>query len=378
MMRVALVAVVVLAVTDAAAAATVRRQPIGEEELLTGAALTFAAADTAARVPTRAEAFELDAEMQAFVAPLADLRNSQQKLVALLKAMDARGLFSMDYAETTRTVPATFHDRQGNCLSFTMLFVTLARAAGLQAAFQQVEVPPTWIDDGRVVIANHVNALVRTGFDEDTVVDFNMRDFEGQQTRRRADDDYALGLFYTNLGAEALLRGSQRASLEYLRAAARTYPEMAGVWVNLGVLYARQGLYEHAEAAYLRALKADSEEQSALANLAVVYTDLGEPELAAEYRKRVQSYRERNPYYHYALAAQAAGELRWQDALAALRRALRLKNDEPEFHALRGRVLEALDRPRDAAQSFDDALEYAELERERERSRVVFDALAVR
>jgi tetratricopeptide (TPR) repeat protein len=292
--------------------------------------------------------------------------------------MEERGLFSLDYDETTRTARATFHDRQGNCLSFTMLFVGLARAAGLTATYQSVDVPPTWINDGQVVISNHVNTVVRTGFGEDTVVDFNIREYEGQQKSRTVDDDYALALFYTNLGAEALLRNDYSVSLAYSRAAAGVHSEMAGLWVNLGVLYARHGLHEQAESAYLYALEADAHEQSALANLAVVYTDLGELELAAEYQQRAQNYRERNPYYHFAVASQAYEEGRLPDALAALRKALRLKHDEAEFHSLRGQVQENMGRISDATQSFVRAREYSEAEKERTRERIVFDALAVR
>ena len=84
-------------------------------------------------------------------------------------------MFSLEYAEVTRTASGTFHDRQGNCLSFTMLFVALARAVDLYATLSSVDVPPTWSYDGTVVVANHVNTVVRTGGGEETVVDFNIR-----------------------------------------------------------------------------------------------------------------------------------------------------------------------------------------------------------
>jgi tetratricopeptide (TPR) repeat protein len=369
---------VVVVVAIEAHAAPGQREPLFDEaELVAAATLSSAAVDTPS-VPSREDAFGLDAEMQAFVAGVADIRDSRQKLAALLEGMEQRGLFSLDYAETTRTVSATFHGRQGNCLSFTMLLVTLARAAGLTATYQSVAVPPTWSNDGQVVIANHVNAVIRTAQGEDTVVDFNIRDYEGRQPSRRVSDDYALGLFYTNLGAEALLREEYAASLAYLREAARAYPETPGVWVNLGVLYGRHGLYDHAEAAYLRALDADSAEPSALANLVVVYTAIREPELAEVYRERVQSYRERNPYYHYAVAVEAYEQQRHEDALEALRKALRLKHDEHEFYTLRGRVLEALGRTRGVAENFERARHYAAVEAAKSQERVRFDALAAR
>ena len=156
------------------------------------------------------------------------------------------------------------------------------------------------------------------------------------------------------------------------------HPDIAGIWVNLGVLYARHGKYEHAEAAYLRALEVDDDEPSALTNLALVYEALGETELADEYRERVQGYRERNPYYHFALATRAYEEQQFADALASVRKALRLKPDEHEFYTLRGEAQTALGKARDASRSFELAREYAEVEQLRAQSRTEFGGLALR
>jgi Flp pilus assembly protein TadD len=146
----------------------------------------------------------------------------------------------------------------------------------------------------------------------------------------------------------------------------------------LGVLYARHSRFEHAEAAYLRALRVDDEEPSALANLALVYESLGEAELAAEYRERVLDYRERNPYYHYATATRAYERQQFADALTSLRKAVRLKRDEHQFYELRGQALAALGRTKDAARSFERARRYSEEKEQRERSRVEFEAAALR
>jgi tetratricopeptide (TPR) repeat protein len=298
-------------------------------------------------------------------------------LLALIEALEGRGMFSLEYAEVTRSARGTFQDRQGNCLSFTMLFVALARAAGLQASYQSVVVPPYWSYDGQVVVANHVNSVVRTGHGEDTTVDFNVRPYEGKHGGRRVDDTYALGLFYTNLGAEAMVRGEHAAALAYLREAAGANAAFAGLWVNLGVLYSRHGRYEHAEAAYLRALELDDEEPSALANLTLVYEALGETELAAEYRERAQEYREQNPYYHFAAASLAYEQQRYEEALAKLRKAIRLAPDEHEFYALRGEVQTALGDGRDASKSFERARERLEAEELRAQTRVEFGGLAL-
>src|SRR5262245_27567881 len=324
-MRASLLGFVVFVATGATAAAATRQPAFDETELVSGTVLALAPPDAPIVVPTADEAFALDAEMEAFVAPLKAIREPRQRMQALIAALEARGMFSLEYSEVTRTAPGTFHDRQGNCLSFTMLFVTLARAVGLPANYQSVTVPPTWSNDGQVVVANHVNTAVTTGRGEETVVDFNIRPYQSDHRSRRVNDSYALALFYTNLGAEAMLRNDHAAALVYLREAARVRPDIAGVWVNLGVLYARHGRYEHAEAAYLRALDVDDDEPSAMSNLSLVYQALREAKLAAEYRDRVQGYRERNPYYHFASATQAYEEQQFEVALASLRKALRLK-----------------------------------------------------
>jgi Flp pilus assembly protein TadD len=376
MVRVSLLGTVVLFATAASAAEATRQPAFDEAELVSGAALELAPPASPLPVPTRDEVFALDADMRAFLTPLEDIRDPRHKLLTLTEALEQHGMFSREYSEVTRTASDTFHDRQGNCLSFTMLFVGLAREAGLTANYQSVRVQPTWANDGQVVIASHVNAVVRTGFGEETVVDFNIRAATGEQVSRRISDTYALGLFYTNLGAEALLRGEYTASLSYLREAARVYPKIAGLWVNLGVLYSRHRHYEHAEAAYLRALEIDEDERSALANLVVVYDALGEPELAEAYRARVRGYRERNPYYHYAVAARAYEHQQFAEALAALRKALRLKPDEHEFYTLRGQALTAMGKARDAEQSFERAREYEAIEYARTESRVRLGGLS--
>ena len=360
--------IVLLSVAEVLAAPAPRKPAFSDLELLAATALALPAPPESFAVPTRDEVFALDDDMREFIAPLAAVRDPRQRLMALTAAMAEHGMFSLEYSEVTRTASATFRERQGNCLSFTMLFVGLARAAGLTANYQSVEVRPTWSNDGQVVIANHVNAAVRTGYRDETVVDFNIRANQGDQHARRISDQYALGLFFTNLGAEALMRREFEASLSYLREAARVQPEIAGVWVNLGVLYARHRLYEYAESAYLRALEANEAEQSALANLVLVYEALEEPELAGLYRERVQGYRERNPYYHYSVATRAYERQQFADALTAVRKALRLKPDEHEFYTLRGQTLTALGRARNAEQDFERAREYQAIELQRGRA----------
>jgi Flp pilus assembly protein TadD len=300
------------------------------------------------------DAFKLDDDMHQFVRQIGDTNDASAKVIRLLQAMRQRGLFSLEYNEAvTQTVSGTFHEHRGNCLSFTMLFIALAREAGLHARYQLVDVPPQWnLDSDLVVIANHVNAVIDQKDGHDLVVDFNKANFRENYPTRKIDDAYAASLFYTNLGAEAMIKRDYPDSFTLLREAIRARPDVASPWVNIGVLYGRQGRLDYAEAAYLRALQIAPQERSALANLAGIYEALGDNERAAEYRDRVHHYQDINPYYHYARAQKAYREENYGDTLAELKRAIRLRGDESAFYTLQGQALTALGNEADAAKSF--------------------------
>ena len=355
-MRASLLTFGVVVSLAACSASSPRRSEISEADLLSGAALGPTVAAAAAEVPviSIADARALDDEMLEFARGISDVRNTTVQVGQLLDAMKRRGLFALDYADTaTHTVSDTFHERRGNCLSFTMLFVELARAVGLHARFQLVDVPPRWNHDpDLVVIASHVNAVVESRFERDLIVDFNMADFRGDYPTHKIPDDYAAALYYTNVGAEALLRRDYATSFALFREAVGFHADIAGPWVDLGVLYGRLGRFDYAEAAYLRALEADPSERSAVANLVGIYTALGDTARADEYRERVRRYQDINPYFHYARAQKAFGEMRLDDALVELRRAIRLKDDDAELYTLQGETLAALGRDADAAKSF--------------------------
>jgi tetratricopeptide (TPR) repeat protein len=358
-MRGLLLAVGVLVLLEACAASSPRRSAISDEELLSGRALD-PSFTVSMPVVSMDDTFALDGEMQEFVRQVRDLGgDSAARVNHLLQAMKQRGLFSLEYNEaSTRTVSSTFHERRGNCLSFTMLFIALARESGLPARYQLVDVPPQWnLDSDLVVIANHVNAVINSKTDKDLVVDFNKTNFNGNFVTHRIDDAYAAALFYTNLGAEAMLRRDYPQSFTLLREAVHARADVAPPWVNLGVLYGRQGLYEYAEASYLRALQIAPQERSALANLVGIYEELGDNERAAEYRERVRHYQDINPYYHYARAQKAYHDKQYEDTLAELRRAIHLRDDESVFYSLQGQALTALGRGAEAKKSFVRATE---------------------
>jgi Flp pilus assembly protein TadD len=358
MSRTPLLAVVTVFALGACAAPGPRPPAIADAELRSGNVLPWNS--PSAPLPSKEAAFGLDDDMRAFVASVAT-GDASARLNGLIDGMRDGGLLSLRYTtDFTRTASGTFHDRVGNCLSFTMLFVTLARAAGIDARYQLVDVPPTWTDDlGLIAVGDHINALVDAPPGGKLIVDFNDASFRERYPTRVISDDHAAALYYNNLGAEALARRDNEQAFALLSEAARMYPDMPAAWVNLGVLYLRLNHLDYAEAAFLRALETDPREQSAFSNLESVYKALGNSEFAARYGAQIRHYRDINPYYHYTMARVAFREQRYNDALASLRDAIRLKGDDDEFYTLQGQVFVALGREDRAAESFARAKELA-------------------
>ncbi len=336
--------IILIAATLFAAACATSGPPatltgIDEAELLSGAAIFGAPIDTSP-IPDPG-IFDVDDDMRVFIAEhIGSARTSRERMRRLLAGMVDSGLMSLDYNDaTTKTARQTFHDRVGNCISFTALFVALAREAEVDVRFQTVEIPPIWYSDSDLVILNnHVNALVRENFGTRVMVDFNVTDLKGDYETSEVSDDYALALYYNNVAMDALRAGNREQSFRLLKKSIETYPDIAANWANLGVIYSRSGLDDYAIQAHLKALDLDKNHRPSLVNLASLYQGNGDPETAANYRRQIRRYQDQNPYFHYshALAAFNNGDV--ESASEQLARAIRLKDSEHKFYQLQGLI----------------------------------------
>jgi Flp pilus assembly protein TadD len=350
-------ALFVLALVTACTTTPPPRQPLlTEHELLFGAAAVEPSDPPV--VLSSDEAFGLDDGMRAFVATHVYKKAPHERLAQLLGAMKERGLASLAYDDgITQTARATFYAGSANCLSFTMLFVALAREAGLRVTYQEVDVPPTWSKNAEVVVVrSHINALVNTRSGTDYIIDFNLEDFRETYSRRRVRDEYAQSLFYNNLAAEALVRRDYDSSFRYLRQALHLDAGSTAAWSNLGLWYLRMGHHDYAESAYLQAADKDANDPTVLTNLTALYATLGRQDVVDAYRQRIRAYQQRNPYFHFAMAQAAYEQRRFDAALTAVRQAVRLKADDYEFHRLRGLVYLEMGKRAAAEQSFARAI----------------------
>jgi Flp pilus assembly protein TadD len=309
---------------------------LSAEELLSGAPL---GGGHDAPILTEEAILALSPEMRAFLDRRVNTRvREAHRLDQLVDALMSSKVFGLSYDEQTRTAAETFAEQAGNCLSFSTMFIVMARHVGLDARFQEVDVPPDWsLREDLFILNRHVNVLVDLGVDGAQVVDFNIDDFKMTYDRQEISDSRAMAHYHNNLGVEAMQADEPALALAYFRQALeRTEHRFSPAWTNLGSLYLRTGHRTHAESAFLHALAVDPSDLVAMSNLVRFYDAHGSVERASEYRRRVQTHRMQNPYYRYKLAVQAYTDGDVSDAIGHLKYALRKKRREDTFMFLLG------------------------------------------
>lgn len=264
---------------------------------------------------------------------------------AILEPEGLRFLYAPGHTADARE---TFRRRRGNCASYAFLIVAVAREFGLDARFQSVESDTRWERLGDVVIAaRHLDVLVTIN-DGAFVIDPEPNAANGNKYAMRViTDETAFSLFYCNTGVEHLVRGKPAEARRYLTLATRMDPRYAPAWSNLGTLSARHGDLQAAKAEFKRSLDLDLRGEVALDGYVTVLRRLGTPDdlrQADKLERRAQAVRARNPYRQQvdALRAVERGDLATAEKL--LRRAIKLKGDEPEFYLQWSAVLQRLGR----------------------------------
>lgn len=291
---------------------------------------------TGHEVPTIAsvDLLAMSAEMKEFTNRHAR-RSPDEPLKAWKLAEAALDPDLLDFTyDPMTTVPAdeAFRLRRGNCLTFSGLFVAMARAAGLEAWYQEVQLAPEWSAvNETLLVSKHVNAAVRE-HGQKYVIDVSRRRTEPTEQTRRLSDREATAQYYNNLGADALVAADLARAYAYFAKALETQPGLAYVWSNLGVVFRRNGQTADAIFAYRAALEDDPEHVVALNNLHTLYTEAGDLAAAAELAQRVERNQRKNPYYLHHLAEVANEERRWTDAIELLTRAIKLEPEEYRFY----------------------------------------------
>ena len=306
---------------------------------------------------------------------IGEQRASTTRLKLLSNVFAPDGALKLEYDPiATYSASETFARREGNCLSFTHLFIAMARDIGLDAGYREIPGRPSWEAVGDYVVVNrHMVAYGRLAGFADYTVDFG-RFATGEEASFGHDvsDASARAQHFNNLGARSLTRGDVAGGLGYLNRALLIDPSLAYVWTNLGTAYMQLDRFQDAEAALLHALRLDRFEVTAINQTERLYERLDRHELAQAYHHRAERARYQNPYARFwrGVAALERGEVR--DALGHLRKAVREEPDELQFRLQLAKAYALLGRSHSAQQEMLAAVALAGSPDER---RVILEVL---
>jgi Flp pilus assembly protein TadD len=298
--------------------------------------------------------FGLTKEMQTFAETVtAKVTRSDAKAEALHKALmtsaSAGGRGIVYSAYNTITGREAFESRQANCLSYTLLFVAMARHVGLIAEVNEVILPPTWDmrDGDTYLFVRHVNVkvfmprlrrslvgAVGTADVSDLVVDLEMRRFRPHYKQYVIGKDLIAAQYYSNRGMELAADGNARSAFLYLRKALLMSDKPSYIWSNFGSFYRSQGFLAEAEAIYLHGLAINPRDYTIMHNLSGLYKELGDTQKFKDYQKRVRMHRNANPYFMFKRAEEAMERNDYDAALELIKKAIKKEENEERFYQL--------------------------------------------
>ncbi len=300
------------------------------EQLLSGELLGVSQQQPMASV----DLLKVNDDMRKFLAQhVSDEAPPERKAEQILRAILQDGLKLEFQNFKTYTADQAYYQNTANCLSFTSLFIALAREAGVDASFQQVEVPPNWVQQDGVYAFNlHINALVKAR-PVNKVVDFNLQGFDADYPRHLISDAQATAQYHNNMAVDALGKNDLTGALAHLRQAVLLDDSSSYYWNNLGALYRRAGRSDAALASYLIALSIDAE-PIAMINLARHFRTQGNLAAAEYYENKTRHFREKNPFYHYQLAQKSYAEGDYFVAERRIKKALTIDKHQHRFYRL--------------------------------------------
>ncbi|MGQ4584331.1 tetratricopeptide repeat protein [Lysobacter sp. F60174L2] len=275
----------------------------------------------------------------------------------LFEFMVAEDGLALRYQEhPTYGVAESYARRRVNCLSFTMMFIALARTAGVDAYAQASEDALAMrMTDNTLVRANHVKAGIDIEGAQYTV-DVGWRSVVVERHPERISDIALVAQLHNNNAVERLAQGDHAQATAEIATAIALDPASATIWSNAGVIHWRSGRHDPAEQAYLRALELEPDHIAALGNLVGMYRATGATRQADRYDARLQRAQASDPFSQFLMAQEFMAQGAYEVAASHYRRAIRLLPNQPKFHYSLADAYRKLGKDRAARRTLDHAL----------------------
>lgn len=276
-------------------------------------------------------------EMRRLAQQAVGQRSPREQLAHLQRFLFDPDRFTFDYeARGTYTAEEAFARRQGNCVSFTNMFIALGRSLGVPLEAALIRRGDSELDGDLVVVNTHMVA-VHQHSDGATIYDFSRSENKQLTGMWVMDDLWVTAVFLNNKGVEALRQGDHEAAIGQLRQAIRLTPDFTAAYANLGVAYRKARQPDQALEVYQQALAGEARDPTVLNNLASLLESLGRTE-EAEAALRAASLRNATPFLLITRGdlEVSAGDPRQAEKL--YHRARRTDPDLPDPHVALARL----------------------------------------
>lgn len=263
--------------------------------------------------------FAVSEEMQSFLDhEVAHKVFADGKVVALVNALynKDRKKFSYDSVQT-RTAAEVFHQRTGNCLSYTIMTAALARQLRLPIQFHTVSFGEVWDRNDKIeFLIGHVNVTIGdpsiTSHDQAKLIDFGAFDGARGDILDDVGEDVIVAMYLNNRAAEALAKNNLNDAYWWARAAVEHAPAFLGAYNTLGVVYGRHHNLAESERVFRRVLEREPDNVLALSNQVQTLANLGRTEESRSLAHRLAEIQPSPPYlfFNRGLAAMKSGDFK--------------------------------------------------------------------
>jgi tetratricopeptide (TPR) repeat protein len=230
-------------------------------------------------------------------------RSQMRRLLRYL--VDEDGLGFRYRSSRTLNAEAAFAAREGDCMSYALLYVAAARSLGLHVHFVRItQVPVFWQENGSFFTSSHI--AVAHGHDtwvgEAMVVDFAATHTSAWRFALydEVEDDTAFVLFHSNRAVELLLAGRTAQAEQLLRFFLERAPGVVELHNNLGIVLLRQHRAGEALELYTRAIERFPRFVPLYSNAVVAAGAAGDPELAERWAASGRKMAQSDPAFTFA------------------------------------------------------------------------------
>jgi Tfp pilus assembly protein PilF len=315
---------IVPALTCLILAACASPAPAPAPEPLTPSSLFLDSAFQPRAVPADPQVFAMSDAMRRYLADIGPDLRIQGHLRGLVSALESNTHLKLEYdSAVTRTAAEAFDARAGNCLSLTLMTAALARELGVSVSFHRVHSDPLWTRVGDTLFSNgHVNILLGAAMLPErgvrgvrgVIIDFTPSADIRAQRSQQISEATVVAMYMNNRAAETMRAGSLDDAYWWARGAIARDPSFLEAINTLGVVYSHRGRLAQAERVFRYVLAIESDNVSALANLAGAVERQGRKAEAAVLSAQLKKIEAQPPFHFFDLGMEA---LRAKDYAAA-------------------------------------------------------------